>query len=105
MRSGVMVAAAYRAHQRVNGIERKPKNFGDVANRAFSPVRDNFGHERCAPASVSVVNVLDNLLPALMLKVDIDIRRLLPLLAYKTRKQQIDALRVDRGNAQAVAHS
>ena len=54
-------------------------------------------------AAVLLVDVLDDLLAPLVLEVDVDVGRLLALGRDEALEQQIEALRVDRGDAEAVA--
>ena len=54
-------------------------------------------------AAVSVVDVLDHLLAALVLEVDVDVRRLLALLGDETLEQKVDLLGIHLGDTEAVA--
>ena len=55
-----------------------------------------------AVAAVLFVNVLDDLLAPLMLEIDVDVGRLLPLLGDKALEQKLVGRRVDRRDVQAV---
>ena len=57
-----------------------------------------------ALAAVFFVHVLQHLLAPLVLEVDVDVRRFVPLAAHEPLEQQIARGRVDRGDAQAKAH-
>ena len=54
--------------------------------------------------SVLFINVLHDLLSALMLKININVGRFVTIFANEAFEQQIDPGRVDAGNAQAVAN-
>ena len=54
--------------------------------------------------SVLFINVLHDLLSALMLKININVGRFVTIFANEAFEQQIDLGRVDAGNAQAVAN-
>ncbi len=64
---------------------------------------DHGGGDAGAVAAIFGVNVLDHLLAPLMLEIDVDVGRLLALLADEAFEQQIAGRRVDRGNAERVA--
>ena len=55
-------------------------------------------------AAVFLVNMLDHLLAALMLEIDIDVGRLVAVFRDETLKQQRVLNRVDRSDAKAEAH-
>jgi hypothetical protein len=55
-------------------------------------------------AAVLLVDVLDHLLAAGVLDVEVDVRRLGALAREEALEQQPHADRVDRGDAQAIAH-
>src|SRR4029079_19569030 len=74
-----------------------------VAQRRARPVADDDGSERGAMAPVLAVDVLDHLLAALVLEVDVDVGRLVALDADEAAEQQRRAARVDLGDVQAVA--
>jgi len=76
----------------------------DVAQRAACAVRDHRGGQSRAFSSVPGVKILDHLLAALVLEIDVDVGRLAALAADEALEQQVRALRVHRGDAQAVAH-
>ena len=55
-------------------------------------------------AAIFVVDVLDHLLAALVLEVDVDVRWLLALLGDETLEQKIDLLGIDLGDLEAVTN-
>ena len=64
-------------------------------------------HRRGQPgplAAVLAVDVLDDLLAAIVLEIHVDVGHLAPLGGDEALEQQVDAIRVDRGDLQAVAH-
>src|SRR5262249_50043728 len=61
------------------------------------------GGEAGAVAAVFGVDVLDHLLAPLMLEIDIDVGRLVAGGADKALEQDVDARRIDRGDAETVA--
>ena len=82
---------------------RDAQRLADVADRAAGAVRRHDGGDRGAVAAVLAVDVLDHLLAPLVLEVDVDVRRLLALLADETLEQQVGAGRIHFGDVQAVA--
>ncbi len=54
-------------------------------------------------AAVLLVDVLDHLFAPLVFEVDVDVGRLLSFLGDETFEQQIDLLRIDFGDLEAVA--
>ena len=76
----------------------------DVAQRAACAVADHGGGERGAFAAVLAVEVLDDLLAALVLEVDVDVGRLVALSRDEALDQHDAQLRVDLGDAQRPAH-
>ena len=61
------------------------------------------GGQRGAVAAVLLVDVLDHLLAPLVLEVDVDVGRLVALALMKRSNSTVDARRIDRGDAEAVA--
>ena len=76
----------------------------NVTQGAARPVADHRGGEGGALAAVAGVDVLDDFLAPLVLKVDVDVGRLVARAADEALKQQAGVRRVDLGHAQAVAH-
>src|SRR5207249_3741335 len=58
---------------------------------------------RRAMASVALIDVLDDVLTSFVLEIDIDIRRLVPLLGNEAGKEKFRCRRIDLGNAKAKA--
>ena len=92
-----------RARKRRHGVERKAEGLPDFAHRAAGAVVDHGRGESCPLAPVFPVDVLDHLLAALVLEVDVDIGRFVALGADESLEQEIQPVRVDRGDVEAVA--
>ena len=75
----------------------------DVAQRRARAVADDGGGERRAIAPVFLVEVLDDLLAALVLEVDVDVGWLVALAADEALEEHARARGVDLGDAQAIA--
>ncbi len=87
----------------VDGVEREAERLADFADRAAPAIADDGGGEAGAVAAVFLVDVLDDLLAPLVLEIDVDVGRLLPLGADEALEQEIDAAGIDRGDAKHVA--
>src|SRR5690606_22330838 len=74
-----------------------------LAHRALAAVADDVRDHRGVAPPVASVDVLDHLLAALVLDVEIDVRRLRALAAEETLEEQVHAHRIDRGDAEAEA--
>src|SRR5580698_1082842 len=80
------------------------EHFAQVAQSAARPVHDHRRGDGRALATVLFIDVLDDLLAAVVFEIDIDVRRLTALLRKETLEQQNRAaLGIDRGDAEAVA--
>ena len=115
-RSGVEAALAREARieatlapapdarrERADRIRRQAERLAHLADRAARAVVDHGRGDAGVRAAVLRVDVLDDLLAPLVLEVDVDVGRLLALGRDEALEQEIEALRVDRGNAEAVA--
>ena len=91
------------AGQPVDLRQVEAQRLADVADRALRPVRDERGGERRAVAAVLAVHVLHDLLAPLVLEVDVDVGRLVPLAADEALEQHAHPRRVDLGDAERVA--
>ena len=90
--------------QPVDRVLAEPHGLAGVAQRAADAVGH---HRRGQPgpfAAVLAVDVLDDLLAAFVLEIHVDVGRFVTLGGDEALEQQIDAIRVDRGDLQAVAH-
>src|SRR6185312_13494892 len=83
------------------GIE--AEDLAEVAQCALRPVHDHGRGDRRPLPTVFIVDILDHLLPPLVLEVDIDIGRFIALTGYEAlEEERCAAQRVDGGNSQAV---
>ena len=83
----------------------EPSTLPDLARRAPAAIRDDVGGHRRAELAVFFVDVLDDALAAIAARqIEIDVRPLAALLRQKPLEQQIHADRIDRRDAEAVAH-
>ena len=73
---------------RVDPLQVDAERPADVAQRRARPVADDHRGERGAVAAVLAVDVLDHLLAALVLEVDVDVGRLVALDADEAAEQQ-----------------
>ena len=88
------------------GVERvagQAHHLADIAQRAFRAIANHHRGQAGTVAAIAFVDVLDDLLAPLMLEIDIDIGRLVPLGADKSLDQKIDRLGIRGGDAQQVA--
>ena len=74
-----------------------------VAHRRLGPVGDDVGHLGRVLPAVAVVDVLDGLLPPVVLDVDVDVGRAVALGGQEPLEEQLQAHRVGVGDAQGVA--
>ena len=91
------------AGQRAADVLGEPERLGHLADRAAPAIGDDRRRQPGAVAAVLVVDVLDHLLAPLMLEIDVDVGRLLALGADEALEQQVDAVGIDLGDAEAVA--
>ncbi len=92
------------ARQRPGHVLRQPERLADLAHRPARPIADHGGAQRRPVPSVMVINPLDHLLAPLVLEVDVDIRRLVPLRRNEPLEQQPGAGRVDAGDPQHITN-
>ena len=87
----------------VHELGREAQGLAHLAHGAAAAVADDLGGQGGAVPAVAAVDVLEHLLAPLVLEVDVDVRRLVPLLGQEALEEQVDAIGVDGGDAQAVA--
>src|SRR5206468_570952 len=73
-------------------------------DRRAGAVGDDGRGDAGALAAVTLIDVLDHFLAPLMLEVDVDIGRLAAVGGDEALEQQVGALRIDLGDAQAETH-
>ena len=92
-----------RAGQGRDGILRQAERLADLAGGRPRPIGDDGGGDGGVVAAVMLVDVLDHLLAALVLEVDVDVRRLAPVRGDEALEQEAGPLRRDLGDADAEA--
>src|SRR3546814_12442521 len=75
----------------------------DVCSSDLRAVADDGGGQRRALAAILLIDVLHDLLAALVLEVDVDVGRLLALGGDEALEQQVHARGIDLGDAEAEA--
>ena len=82
-----------------------PERLPDLARRAPAAIGDDVGgHGRAVPAVLLVDVLNDPLAPIAARQIEIDIGPLAALLRQEPLEEQVHADRIDRGDAEAVAH-
>ena len=89
--------------QRVDAVQRQAQGLAHVAHRRARPVGDHLGRHAGPLAAVLLVEILQHLLAALVLEIDVDVRGLVPLAADEPLEEHVHPLGIDRRDAQAVA--
>ena len=89
--------------QHFDQILGQAERLADIAQRALGAIADHGRAERGMIAAIGFEHPLHDDFAPLMLEVDVDVRRLAPLLRDETLEQQIVALGVDGGDAEHVA--
>ncbi len=91
------------AGERGHGIEGKSHGLAHLAQRRAAAIADDRGGEPGAMAAIFLVDVLNHLLAALMLEIDVDIRRFVARSTDEAFEQQIHLDGIDGGDLQAIA--
>src|SRR5262245_12867019 len=81
--------------QAIDRVERVAECLADVAHRRARPIADDLGNDAGAVPAVLLVDVLKDLLAALMLEIDIDVGGLVPLAADEALEEQVGPIRID----------
>ena len=81
--------------QRVDAVERQAQRLADVADRRRGAVGDHLGRHAGPLAAVLFVDVLQHFLAALVLEVDVDVGRFVPLAADEPLEQHVDLVGID----------
>ena len=87
----------------IQGGQRKPQCLANIPDGRLGPVADDGGGQGGPVPAIFGVQVLDHLFAPFMLKVDVNIGRLIALPADETLEQHTHAGRVYLGDAQAIA--
>ncbi len=91
------------AGEHLDQVLGQAERLSDVAQRSLGAVADDGGAERGAVAAIGVVDPLHHGLAPFVLEIDVDVRRLAPLLGNEALEQEVIAVWVDRGDAEDVA--
>ena len=92
------------AGEPVELIGREAEDLADLAERALAAIGDDLAHHRGAVAAVDSIDVLNDLLAALVLEVDVDVGRLGALGGEEAFEEQVRPRGVDGGDAEHVAN-
>ena len=87
----------------IDAVGRQPQRLADVAHRRARTIADDLRGDAGTVAAVFLVDVLQHFLAPFVLEIDVDVRRLVALPADETLEEQIGAIGIDRGDAQAIA--
>ena len=98
-----VVPVGLRLRQSIDDIELEPQCFANVANGAARSIADDRRRQRGSITPVLLEDVLNDLLAALVLEVDIDIGRFIALLADEALEKHIDELRIHLRDAERIA--
>ena len=98
-----MVAHVDHSRDRLDAIEREAEHLGEIADGRPQPIRNHLGRHRRPGAAVGVVDVLQHLLAAVVLEVDVDVGSLPPLAAHEPLEEHVHPRRVHRRDSEAVA--
>ena len=103
---GMAVAAATpdRGRQRADGVLAQAEGLADLADGRTAAIADHGGGDAGALAAVFAVDILNDLLAPLVLEIDVDVGRLAPLRRDEALEQEIGAVGIDLGDAEAEAH-
>src|SRR5208283_5823826 len=89
--------------ERRDDVVREAENLGRLADRRTRAIGRHSGGQSGAFAPVAPVDVLDHLLAPFVLEVDVDVRRLVAFRRYEALEKEIEARRIDLGDAEAEA--
>ena len=90
------------AGQFVEHVLAEPQHLADIAHGRASAIGDERPGHPGAVAAVFLVDILDDLLAALVFEIDVDVRRLSALAAGETLEDECELVRIDRGHPQAI---
>ena len=99
------VAAVVEAREPVQRVVREPEHLAHLADRALAPVGDDVRGHRRAPAAVTPVHLLDELLPAVAAgQVEVDVGPVGAPLREEPLEEQLALDRVDGRDPEGIAH-
>ncbi len=94
--------SVYHPRQSVDPIQGQPQRLTHIPQSRTRTVSDHHsGHPRPVSPVLSI-KVLQNLLATFVLEVDVYVGRLVPLATHKSLEQDVNSLRIDRRDPQAV---
>ena len=88
--------------ERVDPIQRQAQRLANVPHGGTRPVGDELGRHPGPLAAILFVDILNHLFPALVLEVDIDVRGFGPILGNEPLEEDVDPIRVDGRDPQAI---
>ena len=91
------------AGEHLRQIARQTKRFPDLSDRTAGAIARDHGRQRGAMPPIGLVDPLDDFFAPFMLKIDVDIGRLLALARHETFEKQLMLDRVDRRHAEQEA--
>ena len=91
------------AGERADGVVGEAEDFADLAHRRAGAVGDDGGGDAGPLAAVFPVDVLHHLLAPLVLEIDVDVGRLVPLGRDEALEEELGGVGVHLGDAEAVA--
>ena len=103
LRQGGIAQAPDGGGERRDGVLGEAERLADLAHRRAAAIGDHGGGDAGAVAAVAGIDILDHLLAPLMLEIDVDVRRLLPLRRDEALEQEVDLGRIDIGDGEAIA--
>ncbi len=103
IRLAARLGMADRLGQGIDPIQRKAERLADVADGRTRPIGDQLGRHPGPLAAIFLVDILDDLLPALMLEIDVNIGGFVALFRDEPLEQEVDLVGVHGSHAQAIA--
>ena len=97
-------AAPFPSGQPRRHVLGQAQRLADLADGAAGAVVDDGRAQARAVAAVFGVDVLDHLLAPLVLEIDVDVGRLVAVLADEALEEQVVVRGIDRGDAEDEAH-
>ena len=95
--------APQHAGQRPDRVVGQSEGLADLADRAAPAIADHGRGQVRMIASVFFVDVLDHLFAPLVLEIDVDVGRLVPLFRNEALEQKIDLFGIHLGDLEAIA--
>src|SRR6516164_10588809 len=93
------------ARECCDDIDAETQYLADFTDGRARAITDYGGGETGPVTAVFFIDVLDDFLAPLVLEIDIDVGRLVARGADEALEQHVDACRIDRRDAEAIAHS